>query len=481
MTHQTPTVLTGAFAPVTDEVVIDKFEIEGEVPRDLNGVYVRNGPNRMFEADGRYHWFDGDGMLHAVRFDNGRVEYRNRWVETRALAEEKRAGRALWSGIKEPPRRDRPDMPLKCTSNTDVKFFGGDLLSMWYLGGDIYRCDPLSLATRGRLQENAALAGLPLSAHSKVDERTGEFLFFAYGTKAPYLWYGSLDRHGTLQGIVDVPTPGPRLPHDMAITANHVVLHDFPLFHDAEALRVGRHKLRFHPDMPSRFAVVPRRSGAGGVRWFEAAPTFMYHVANAWEQDDGAGGTEIVMRGTPFRLPRTAGGEIDSDRFAKMVATLGNDFVFHEWRLNLRTGSTAERVIDDIVNSEFPCIDSAYQGHRTDKSWHLLMGRSDRPEDPQFRGLVHYDLARGRSVSYHEGPERWWSEAPFAPRDNPKGEGDGYVVGFVWNGAERKSKVYVFDADDIAQGPICRITVPRIVPNGFHATWVSAARLARGY
>ena len=166
--------LCGAFAPINEEWVTDDLAVDGEVPQDLTGLYVRNGPNRRFEAPGRYHWFDGDGMLHAVRFDRGRVQYRNRWVMTDGLADEVKAGHALWQGIKDPPRRDRPDQPLKNTSNTDIKFWNGDLVSMWYLGGAVYRCSPDDLSTRGQLALDPRLNGLPISAHSKVDEQTGE-------------------------------------------------------------------------------------------------------------------------------------------------------------------------------------------------------------------------------------------------------------------------------------------------------------------
>ena len=109
--YDVPT-LSGAFAPIArEQVITDGLETEGEVPADLNGLYVRNGPNRRFEAPGRYHWFDGDGMLQAVRFKRGRVEYRNRWVMTDGLQEEVAAGRALWQGIKDPPRRSQPTQP----------------------------------------------------------------------------------------------------------------------------------------------------------------------------------------------------------------------------------------------------------------------------------------------------------------------------------------------------------------------------------
>ena len=41
------------------------LEVEGELPRELNGTFYRNGPNPAYEPRGKYHWFDGDGMSHA--------------------------------------------------------------------------------------------------------------------------------------------------------------------------------------------------------------------------------------------------------------------------------------------------------------------------------------------------------------------------------------------------------------------------------
>ena len=134
---------------MTQELDIASLEVIGEVPQDLNGAYFRNGPNRKFAAEGRYHWYDGDGMIHAAYFDKGRVRYKNRWIQTEPLKEELQAGRALWKGLREPPRRDRPDMPLKNTSNTDVTFHNGKLVTTWYLSGDMYHIDPFTLETLG--------------------------------------------------------------------------------------------------------------------------------------------------------------------------------------------------------------------------------------------------------------------------------------------------------------------------------------------
>ena len=246
--HDIP-ALSGNNAPVHDELVLDNLPVIGELPTDLNGLYVRNGPNPYFEPNWRYHAYDGDGMLHALRFDRGQVSYRNKWVRTAALAEEQAAGQSLWTGIKEPPRRDRPDEPLKNTSNTDVKFHAGRLISMWYRSGMPYAVDPLTLESLGAADYGGALSRI--SAHSRPDQHTGELLFFDYDSQPPYMQYGVIGPDRQLKHRIDIPLPGPRLPHDMAVTEHYTILHDFPLLQDEQARALGRYKVRFHADMPT--------------------------------------------------------------------------------------------------------------------------------------------------------------------------------------------------------------------------------------
>jgi len=55
--------LLGPYAPIFNEIVAKDLVVEGEIPKDINGVYVRNGPNPRFEPKGHYHWFDGDARM----------------------------------------------------------------------------------------------------------------------------------------------------------------------------------------------------------------------------------------------------------------------------------------------------------------------------------------------------------------------------------------------------------------------------------
>ena len=470
--HDIP-ALSGNNAPVREENVFDNLTVIGQVPADLNGLYVRNGPNAFYTPDWRYHAYDGDGMLHAVRFRNGKVTYRNRWVQTGGLQEEKAAGHALWKGLKEPMRKDRPDQPLKNTSNTDVKYHAGRLISMWYRSGMPYALDPETLETLGTADFDGTISRI--SAHSRPDEHTGELLFFDYALKAPYMQYGVVGADRKLKHKIDVPLDGPSLPHDMAITEHYSILHDFPLRPDAEALAIGRYKVRFHADQPSRFGIVPRYGQASEIRWFTAKPCYMLHVVNAWEEGD-----EIVMLGTPYRMHEGADGKPDARRLEQTIHQRQRDFLLYEWRFNLKTGQTTERAIDDVLNTEFPVINSLYQGRKNKYSYNVLFPQGGR-EEPRFPGLVKYNLETGGYVAYSAGPQFFYNEPGFAPRDNSQAEDDGYLVGLVWNPVDQRSEVQVFDCRGarIAEGPVARILLPRRVPHGFHATFVSQQTLDR--
>ncbi|BCI85793.1 hypothetical protein NIIDMKKI_09990 [Mycobacterium kansasii] len=146
---------------------------------------------------------------------------------------------------------------MKDASSTDVIVHRGIALTSFYQCGDLYRLDPYSGNTLGKETWNGHFPfGWGVSAHPKVDSGTGELLFFNYSKQEPYMHYGVVDQNNELAHYVDIPLPGPRLPHDMAFTENYAILNDFPLFWDPRLLEHNVHLPRFYPDMPSRFAVI---------------------------------------------------------------------------------------------------------------------------------------------------------------------------------------------------------------------------------
>jgi carotenoid cleavage dioxygenase len=441
----------------------------GELPQDLEGMYVRIGSNPMFEPAGRYHWFDGDGMLHGVHFANGTATYRNRWVRTEGLAAEEQAGKALWTGIHERPDFARPGGPYKDTANTTLSFQAGKLLAHWWLAGKSYVIDLPSLDTVGVEDFGGGLAG-GMSAHPKVDPETGELIFFDYGPVPPYLTYGVIGADGKLKHQVPIELPGPRLQHDIAITRNYSILLDMSMMWDPDALAQGRVRNGFFRDKPSRLGVIPRYGSNADVQWFDGEPFFMYHTINAWEDGD-----TIVLTGCRIDNPLTTDPHNPrSDKIVPSIATLRLEPHLHEWRLNLATGLLKEEPLDETMG-EFPTMDDRSLGRSTRFSY---MPRMAPAEVLLFDGLMVYD--GDAIVQQYSYPAGWFGgEAAFGARTGAsKRDDDGYLCTFVAEEATGNSELYVFDAARVGDGPVARCPIPQRVPTGYHTEWVSAADLA---
>lgn len=453
--------LEGANAPIFEEKTIIDLPVSGDLPKDLNGIYLRNGPNQQVKPIKGYHWFDGDGMLHAAHFERGKISYRNRWVRTDSFAAEREAQTAKFYSVVE-SNKDNTKRPIKDSANTDIVFQGGKGMALWYLAGDVYEFDALTLDTIGKA-DFAVRAGLKVSAHAKVDEDTDELLFFDYEAQYPYMTYGVVGSDGKLKHSTSIVLPGPRLPHDMGMTKKYSILHDLPLYQDMDAWRQGRHKITFNADLPSRFAIVPRYGDANSIRWFEADPCFIYHVVNCWDEDDA-----VVMIGCRY------GMSTDKGALAKQIANLSMDAKLYKWRFDLKTGKTTEGVIEKAMNLEFPTSPTALNGKFTRYSYCVTM-----VEDPvpRFSGIVKHDVHTGAYSAWSDGSGVYYSEPWFAPSDDHKAEDDGYVVAFAYNAPADKSEIHIFDAREIGRGPRARITIPTRVPAGFHATWVKATQL----
>jgi len=465
--------LHGVYAPIQAELDAVDCAVEGDLPRDLEGIFLRNGPNSVHRPPNRYHWFDGDGMVHSLMFRDGRAIYRNRWVRTDCFLAEGAAGHAIWPGMMGPVDFDLPHGPIKDTANTDLVYHHGNLLALWYNAGDVYALDPVTLAARGKDTLRGTLRHR-MSAHAHVDEANGELLFFNYSDLEPHLSYGVAGPDGAILHEAEVPIPGVRLPHDMGFTEAYAILHDLPLFHDTELLRrYGKRVTAFHRRLPARFGVIPRRGSGASVRWFEAEPCYVLHVINSWEEDDW-----LVMDGCRSINPLPE-GRPEEGSLASLLAYLRLEASVHRWRFNLRTGETREQALDDL-NTEFPTINTLLGGRKTRYAYLQYIPPA---ATLGFRGVVKYDTVSGRRTRFDYGATSYGSEAPFAPCRGWRpgdAEDDGYVVSFITDVADWSSHCVVLNARDIEAGPVCRVRLPQRLPAGFHTTWIRGDQLFQG-
>jgi carotenoid cleavage dioxygenase-like enzyme len=470
---------TGPWQPQTTEWKADDLEIvEGEIPTDLDGVYLRNTENPVHPSLKNYHPFDGDGMIHVVGFRDGKAFYRNRFIRTDGFMAEQEAGHALWAGLAERPSSSLRDegwgarTRMKDASSTDVIVHRGQALSTFYQCGDMYRIDPMSAETMGKETWNGKFPfEWGVSAHPKVDDRTGEMLFFNYSKEAPYMHYGVVDQNNDLSHYIDVPLPGPRLPHDMTFTENYAILNDCPLYWDPEALKADAHIARFHPETPLRFAVIPRKGQTSDIRWFEAESTYVLHFVNAYEEGD-----EIVVDGFFQGDPEPADNGMGNawQRAFRFLALDRMQSRLHRWRLNLVTGQVKEEQLSDSI-TEFGMMNGSHAGQK----YRYAYAATGKPSWFLFDGLVKHDLKDGTEERYSFGDGVYGSETAMAPRVGSTAEDDGYLITLTTDMNDDASYAVVFDAARVGDGPVCKLKLPERISSGTHSTWAPGADLRR--
>lgn len=460
--------LHGLYAPTDKETTATELEVIGEIPKDLYGAYYRNGPNPVRPPVGMHHWFDGDGMLHQIYFENGKAEYRNRYVATKDhLAEVE--GTCEANGVLKPANRARKNKEYKDTANTDVIMHNGQLMALWYVSGTPVRIDPRTLQTIG---EETFSGKLPrnVSAHSKSDYRTGEFVFFDYALYEPWMSMGVVDKNNELTHFTEIELPAPRLPHDMGLTENYVILHDLPVVFTEQGMKQGMWSIHQPPGQPARFGVLPRNGRGDEIKWFEAEPCYIYHVINCWEDGD-----EVVMTACKM-IPNGRNPGPEYGVYAPMVAVLALHAVPFEWRMNMKTGEITSKQLDDRLG-EFPVVNLDWVGQKTKFSYHVSL-----PDDDLllFDGLLKYDLETGACVEHMFEEGVYGSEPAYAPRVGASEEDDGYVIVFVTDKASMTSEARVLDARNMAGAPLARIKIPQRMPLGFHGTWASGEQINGG-
>lgn len=208
------------FAPVLDELDCSVLEIIGEIPADLSGTYMRNGPNPQFPLA-----FKNGAFIHVIQHGNDYL----------ALSESFPAYRI----------------------NKDL-----DTLGEWA---------PYSTEVP-----------INLCAHTRLDPISDELWAINYALMPPYLTVYRFDQEGKPLNKWDIDKTHSSMIHDFVLTPHYVIIFDCPVIFDIQQMMTGGEVLGWHPELGSRIGVMSRTDGT--MRWIATDPFFVFHFANAYEQ-----------------------------------------------------------------------------------------------------------------------------------------------------------------------------------------------------
>ncbi|HYM32864.1 MAG TPA: carotenoid oxygenase family protein [Candidatus Cybelea sp.] len=457
--------LTGNFAPILMECDAADLPVDGELPRELAGTLYRNGPNPQFAPrDANYHWFIGDGMIHAFHIENGRVAYRNRWVRTPKWQAEHAAGRALAGSWGNPMTSD-PSIIGKDTgvANTNIVWHGGRLLALEE-AHQPFELDPHSLESRGYQNFAGRITGR-FTAHPKVDPKTGELVFFAYsadGFFSPGMLYGVMDRDGNVTRLDAFRAPYASMVHDFMVTDRHVLFPIMPITGSMERAMSGKPAYAWEPDKGTHVGVMRRDGKIADMRWFRTDAAYVFHPMNAWDDGDKIVADVMQYETAPlFPNPDGSPGRPASARLCR-------------WTFDLAGNSdTIKREYIDDLAGEFPRFDERFAGHAYRHGYYAA--RRGDGANVRFDTVAHLDLKTGKRQLYELAAGDVTSEPVFVPRSDGAAEGDGWLLAVIYRGEERRSDLVVLEARDVARGPVATAALSHRVPFGFHGNWRPAA------
>lgn len=439
-----PFHLRGNFAPVFEEREAVDLPVRGAIPPELEGLYLRNGPNPKSGTSN--HWFMGDGMVHGVALGGGRAKwYRNRWVRTRPFLEGDEEARLI---------RDDNTVDLTVAkANTNVVCHAGRILALVESSFPTQldrRLDTVGLWDfEGRLRT-------AMTAHPKLCPTTGEMHFFGYGF-APAITYHRVDAHGVLVQSETIEVGSPTMMHDFAITESHVIFLDLPVVFDMDRAMAGQMPYKWSESYGARLGVMPRGGSNADVRWFEVEPCYIFHPLNAHTR-----GETVV---------------IDVARYPELWREHHADFRtarLHRYEIDLAGGGVKETPLDDR-GVEFPRVDPRREGlsHRFGYAVRYQAG----PDNAAFHAIVQYDLERGSDREHDFGDGRVPGEGVFVPAGPDAAEDAGWVLAFVYDAARNGSDLVVLDASALDAAPVATVALPQRVPFGFHGNWVPESAL----
>jgi all-trans-8'-apo-beta-carotenal 15,15'-oxygenase len=259
--------------------------------------------------------------------------------------------------------------------------------------------------------------------------------------------------------------PGFAFIHDFAITPNYCIFFQNPVQFNPIPYLLGLSGagecINFQTEKPTKIIVIPRDK-KGKIQYFEMPLGFVFHHANAYEQDDTLFVDSICYKSLSQIRPNEDYRETDFS-----VLDPGQLWRFS---LGLTTGKIERQLIESRC-CEFPSLHPNYVGRPY--RYLYLAAAHDAEVNAPLQAILKVDLNTNQRQLWSAAPEGFVSEPIFVPRKNAIAEDDGWVLTVVYNSQNHRSEILILDSRDLSKGAIARLHLKHHIPYGLHGNFVS--------
>ncbi|MEH6908989.1 MAG: carotenoid oxygenase family protein [Oceanicoccus sp.] len=457
------------FKSVASDSFQSRAEVRGQWPADLKGTLFRNGPARHEIGDFRYHhWFDGDGMLHGYRMSGEGVTHTAQMIQTHKYKAEKAAGRALYPAFATVPPNPSAVTSADVTNpgNISVLPHHGKLLALWE-AGSAWEIDAETLDTKGIYSFSEETAGVPFSAHPRV-EPDGTLWNFGYVSSANLIVLWHVDKNGQVVKMGKIVSDPISMPHDFIVTAKHIVLMMPPLNYQRRESSSFLDSHEWQPSLPTRILVVDKNDFSN-FHWVELPSQWVFHFGNGWEDSSGVIRFDGARGPDPANMLTTFRDVMRGDVLAN------NPSHHHQYRIDTKTWRVEEQqIFAPNIHTEFPVIDPRVSCRQNKRLIMMSADDNSLPVHVNLNRVSTFDIESGKFSSYRYDDSQIPEEHLFIPKPGSDVETAGWIVGTAHDWKRQLTLLNVFNVDAVDAGPIATATLPYSMPLGLHGKFVAS-------
>ncbi|MCE5294723.1 MAG: carotenoid oxygenase family protein [Chlamydiales bacterium] len=449
---------------LTEELPSTKLKITDTIPTWLNGTYIYNGP-AFFNIGDTYvsPWYDGLGMLHSFTFSDGEVYYQNKFLRTSAFEKVIVEDSLDYPGFGQVSTKVEPKFIPN--ANVNVAKFANSFVALTETPLPVI-FDPLTLNTVGLYSYNDTLPQSRVweCAHPQYEPETGDIINYQvqFFPEAQYVIYRMKKGSNAREIIAKIPVANPSYMHSFALTANYIVLTEFPLVIDPQDILKGgafKSHYKWKPERGMRILLISRKNG-DIVGAFKAEPVFAWHHINSFEEDGVLTIDMAAYQDASTFLEPDVKEDPEHNRVARFV----------RYKVQLATKKVIKEQVGPSI--EMPRIN--YDRYNT-KPYHSVYGYDDYNImwGLKRRGLVKIDARTKQATNWsfedYIANEPLFIPAPLtsAPKGKtPEKEDAGVVISCVLDIKKRTSFLIMLDGEKFTE--IARVEVPHHIPYGLH-------------
>ncbi len=442
--------LKNGFAPIHNEIEVENLVVIGNLPCEINGRYLRNGPNPYFTPYTYTYPIDGDGMIHELKIENGKISYKNKFVRTKGLLDELKVNKSLFAGnsLPIPPDPKYTKEKIKNTASISILPWNNQIIAL-FESEEGYLLDN-DLNTLGLWQPNNRR--INVNAHYRIDNITNQTYMCSYNNEDGSFLTIHEFLNNELIRVVPINKKRSTMIHDFVITKNYIIIFDVPAIFNLNPDFSNENEVffRYNKDEDVKIILISRQDYK--VKTIENIPSFfVYHFVNAYEIDEQIK-VDFVLHKELVLDNKTH--NIEGPKLYRAIIDLKNFSYSHEC------------LIDKFI-VEFPIYNIKYTANLYNFCY---IPAKDDNTNGGFNKIIKYDF-KSRSYTIINFSNNYEVGEPvFIPKDNNSDEDDGYIGCYVYDIINQDSQFIILDAKNIDL-EVCKINMPQRVPHGLHGVW----------